>query len=150
MWYRLKELLRCLVWERDQHIGHSVLKWENEIDEMCSDSSDCKRFSKLWRKLSNDIHQWIQDRAGGTHLPEPSVSRRRAELALHRMKKAMVEGKAALRQIPLDAILHDDAVALGHLKSMISAEKRRLSDVTSPGKKKDAATQSAERSAATG
>ena len=121
----LKELLRCLDWDRDDRMGHSILKWENDIDEMCSDADDFKKFSKLWKSLSSDIHKWIQDRAAGTHLVDPAVSRRRAEFAWRRLKEAAAEGDYALRQIPLETVLHDDSVALGNLKAMISSEKRR-------------------------
>lgn len=124
--FSLKELLRCLVWEPEHRIGHSILKWENDIDEMCSDTEDFTKFSILWKSLSNDVQKWINDRHSH-HLPDPSISRKRAELAFHSLKTSTRN----VEQIPLESIVHHDMAALGFLKGLLKG-----SDVTSQAKRK--------------
>lgn len=127
--FRLKEFLRCLVLEKDSRVGHSILKWEDEIDEMCRDVDACDRCMKMWRRLSGEIQKWIRDLGSEANM-DSSLSKKRAQWAFNKIKEEIAKG-SSMNQFPLEAVLGHDVKALNHLKNMIIAE-RKPSNLTQP------------------
>eukprot|EP00210_Caulerpa_lentillifera_P005149 g4921.t1 len=123
----VKDLLRYLLWGREQRLVHSPFLWGVEIDEICSDNANCEAFDALWKRLSLEIQRWIhahtKQHPSGMHFVSPELSQRTARLALQTLKSAVVKGEDALRQVPLADILHHDPEALKRLKDLLIQEK---------------------------